>query len=444
MDVDLLVLGAGMAGLTAAAQGAQSGLSVFLAEKAETIGGAAALSEGYIWTAPTLEALQAEDPDVDPVLARVLADEFLPAVDWVRELGVDTGALIEGIYRFGHGYRIDIADYIDRCLSVVEGAGGVVRTGLATRELLLEDGGVAGAVLETADGGTLSVRAAATVLATGGFQGSAELRGDRISPAARALLLRALPESDGDGLRLAESAGADFADGKQGFYGHLVPSPLDELAVEDFVSIAVLHSGTSLLFNVAGDRFTDESLGDHENNQVVFEQPEGRALLVADERTRREHFATAYIPGMQSYDKFALAESRGARVASAPTLPGLLEQVARWGYDADRIAETVDRYNSLVRNAPEKLSPPSAFNGKPVEEAPFFALEVQSTITFAYGGVRVDAQARVLRDGKPIPGLYATGADIGGIFTRAYAGSLSRGLVFGRRAALTAASTGRT
>jgi succinate dehydrogenase/fumarate reductase flavoprotein subunit len=146
---------------------------------------------------------------------------------------------------------------------------------------------------------------------------------------------------------------------------------------------------------------------------------------------------------MQSYDKFALAESRGAYVASAPTIAALLEQVARWGYDADRIAENVDRYNSLARNAPEKLSPPSAFNAKPIEEAPFFALEVQSTITFAYGGVQVDAEARVLRDGRPVPGLYATGADIGGIFTRAYAGSLSRGLVFGRRAALTAASTGR-
>jgi succinate dehydrogenase/fumarate reductase flavoprotein subunit len=67
-------------------------------------------------------------------------------------------------------------------------------------------------------------------------------------------------------------------------------------------------------------------------------------------------------------------------------------------------------------------------------------MEVQPSITFTYGGVRVDAKTRVLRDGRPIPGLLAAGVDIGGVYTRAYAGALSRGLVFGRRAALTAAS----
>jgi succinate dehydrogenase/fumarate reductase flavoprotein subunit len=77
-----------------------------------------------------------------------------------------------------------------------------------------------------------------------------------------------------------------------------------------------------------------------------------------------------------------------------------------------------------------------------MDVAPFFAMEVQPSITFSYGGIRVDASSRVVGRDGPIAGLLAAGVDIGGVYTRAYAGGLSRGLVFGRRAAFTAAERG--
>ena len=90
-DVDLLVLGGGMAGLSAAAWSARQGRSVVLVEKAEL--GGNARHAGFIWTAPTLEALREAVPDGDPRLQERLIKGFAPAVDWVRSLGVEVQPL---------------------------------------------------------------------------------------------------------------------------------------------------------------------------------------------------------------------------------------------------------------------------------------------------------------------------------------------------------------
>src|SRR5512144_1924599 len=87
-DVDLLVLGGGMAGMAAAGYAAQRGHSVLVVEKSDAVGGSALLSAGTLWTAETYELLREFDPDGDPDLARALVDRFLPAVNWVRSLGV--------------------------------------------------------------------------------------------------------------------------------------------------------------------------------------------------------------------------------------------------------------------------------------------------------------------------------------------------------------------
>jgi len=85
MTYDLLVLGGGMAGLSAAAWTVANGGSVVLVEKGEL--GGSAMRAGFIWTAPTYEALREAIPSGDPELARALIDGFGPAIDWVRSTG---------------------------------------------------------------------------------------------------------------------------------------------------------------------------------------------------------------------------------------------------------------------------------------------------------------------------------------------------------------------
>ena len=85
-SVDLLVIGAGMAGATAAARAVQKGASVVVVEKAPTIGGSAVYA-GFVWTAPTIEVIRRENPGADPALGARLVEGFEPALDWVRSLG---------------------------------------------------------------------------------------------------------------------------------------------------------------------------------------------------------------------------------------------------------------------------------------------------------------------------------------------------------------------
>src|SRR5688500_3924836 len=145
LQVDLLVIGGGMTGLTAAAVAARRGLEVLLVEKAPEVGGSAAMSSGYRWTAPTPAALQSEDTADAPELAAALADHSLEGIEWVRSLGVELSDKITGIYGFGHGYQADIGTYLSRCRSALEAAGGWVSTRVHVERLMESEDRVSGA-----------------------------------------------------------------------------------------------------------------------------------------------------------------------------------------------------------------------------------------------------------------------------------------------------------
>jgi succinate dehydrogenase/fumarate reductase flavoprotein subunit len=122
---------------------------------------------------------------------------------------------------------------------------------------------------------------------------------------------------------------------------------------------------------------------------------------------------------MEILDKLEYAAAAGAHYATADTPGELAARAAAWGYDAAGTERTV---------AEQRFDSP-----------PLFAIEVRPTITFAYAGLSTNADAQVLGPAGPVPGLLAAGVDVGGVYKRGYAGSLARGLVFGIRAALTAA-----
>src|SRR5436190_20858505 len=207
-DADLLVLGGGMAGLSAAAWSVHQGRSVVLVEKGK-LGGSAARA-GFIWTAPTLDALRDAIPDGDPELAARLIEGFGPAVEWVRSLDVEVQPAVS-VLRFGRGHQTSILNYLRACeLAIRNDARSEIVLGGDTQRLLVEDGEVGGAEVRLADGSVRAIRAGATVLATGGFQGDPGLRTELIHPQARDLPLRANPYSRGDGLRLGRAAGAAF------------------------------------------------------------------------------------------------------------------------------------------------------------------------------------------------------------------------------------------
>jgi len=435
-SVDLLVIGAGMAGLTAAARAASAGARVTVVEKSTAIGGSAQFA-GYAWTAPTREIMAEINPHGEESLRNAVVDDFAAGLDWIRGRGVHCADGVP-VLRYGIGHAFDTVQYLDACAREVKDAGGAVVTGAQVAELLTDGDAVVGARVRTADGRDHEVRAGSVLLATGGFQADPALVDEHLHPLASSFPLRSNPHSDGGGLALARSVGADIGPRDAGFYGHLIPSQLPFRDSGDFVGLALYYSEHALLFNLDNRRFFDETQGDHLTAMALMEQPEARGLLVADARVYEDWICGSYVQGAVAVDKYTEAAKRGGRCGVAENLEEFEYLPEEWGYDGAAIAEEIRRVNA----AGQKVFPPREYDFTPLDRGPYYIVETTPAVTFPFVGIRIDEHASVLRaDGTPVPGLLAAGSDVGGVYRRAYAGGLAPALVFGLRAGAAATAS---
>ncbi|MGW1025351.1 FAD-dependent oxidoreductase [Streptomyces sp. NPDC002577] len=438
-DVDLLIIGAGMAGLTAGARAVRNGLSVVIVEIGTDVGGSARFA-GYAWTAPNHDVMDQHNPRGDIALKRALVDRFDDGISWIRSIGVEAKDA-QRILSFGRGHQFDTNHYVDTCRRLIVEGGGELLLGTDTERLVVEHGVVAGADLRAADGTRRHVRARTTLVATGGFQGDLALRTAHVHPHADRMQLRSNPHSRGGGYRLATQTGAATGGDDAGFYGHLIPSGIPFADPADFVDMSLYYSEHALLFNLQSERFVDETLGDHLTAMALLEQPEGRGLLIADARVFRDWIVGAYVEGAVAVDKFALASKRGGRVGLAEDLDELAYLPEEWGYQGEAIRNAVKLFNEHASAGVDPV-PGRELDRLPLDEPPYYVIETVPAITFPFHGVRIDDRARVLgEDGRPIGGLLAAGSDTGGLWHRAYAGGLASALVFGLTAAETATET---
>jgi succinate dehydrogenase/fumarate reductase flavoprotein subunit len=224
----------------------------------------------------------------------------------------------------------------------------------------------------------------ATILATGGFQGDSTLVAEHIRPAA-ALRLRANRWSAGDGLRYALARGATLTAGMSEFYGRNMPDA--DFTEADFVPQAQLYGRHARVYNECGDEFFRGEVSWSENDlvQATARQPNARAWYVLDDE----------------------ALTRRVRDRS--------------------VAE-------MVATAPTRVEPSELPFRTPSDAR--MAVRVSPGITHTIGGLRIDERARMLdAANRPLDGLFAAGADAGGISTGGYASGLAAALVFGRIAA---------
>ncbi|MGE3447532.1 MAG: FAD-dependent oxidoreductase [Microbacteriaceae bacterium] len=441
LTVDLLVIGGGMAGMSAAAYAAAHGAAVGVVEKAAQIGGSARMAAGGLACPTSVAALIERDPGADPDLAAAMLAGYDGAIDWVRSTGVHVGQPAVHPEVMGVPCTIthhDVIAYLERCAAIVRRHGGWIVTDAEVRSLTVEGGGVAGASVRDRDG-AVEVRAPWTLLASGGFMNDAALRDHHLGGAAGSMKVRANTCSDGAGLRLGLAAGASTSTHMNGFYGHTVPAPLATYGPADYSRMSQHHlTVRSILLNRDGRRFTDESLGYYRNAQAIIHQPGARALMVGDRRIRDFDISGGEIGrtlGLEQVDRVAEAKQAGAHVVEADDLDAFAAAAAAIGYPG--VAEAVRTFNDqLVTGG--AIAPDRTAHRAPIDAAPYFAVEIQPVITVTFGGLRTDTASRVLAgDGRPIPGLLAAGADAGGLYHRGYGGGLSAALIFGLAAART-------
>jgi fumarate reductase flavoprotein subunit len=235
-----------------------------------------------------------------------------------------------------------------------------------------------------------------TVLATGGYAATLA--------AERGLLLRAVRWSDGAGIRLATRAGgARSGDGEQ-FYGRALPAPPARVGEADFVRAAQLYGSLAHVVDLEG-RELEGDWAWHEVDlaQAIAARPGGEAWYVVDASALRGRVRERTVAEM-----VAVAEELGGEVRRADRLEGL-------GF--------------------------GPLDSPRLREPPFAAVRVRTGVTHTYAGLAVDDRARVVGDdGRPLPGLWACGADAGGIFDGGYASGLAAALVLGLAAAEDAAA----
>lgn len=431
---DLIVVGAGAGGLAAANRAVNLGARVLVLEKSGVVGGSAMLSAGILWTAPDLEVLRRIQPNGDAELGAAVVRDYDLVKSDVEKTGVAVSEEWHDHLEWGRACKIDIPALFGAWQRKIEGSGRIDFE-VADVELLTASRRVVGVRYTAGDGATVEASAQGVVLATGGFQGDPELRAQLIGPGADEVAVRSNPHSVGDGFRLGKRAGAGASTHLSRFYGHTLPSPVPVTA-EVFLRLTLYFSAYGIAVNREGRRFTDESLGDEVTNQRLLGQTGQRGVLIWDDSVQRERALAEPYPSGMVLDRHGEAKKIGARTAETDTLEELVETIGGWGVDGAALARTLDEYRRAADGEPVALDAPLPERPSPLARGPFRALEIQPCMTIPFGGLRVDASSRVLdRDGAPVAGLYAAGADAGGAQDLRYVGGIVFGFVFGRRAA---------
>jgi succinate dehydrogenase/fumarate reductase flavoprotein subunit len=255
---DLIVAGAGMAGLAAAAQARSRGASVTVLEKGDRAGGSMLLSSGVIWRHRDFDRFRAECAGGDETLQRTVFERLDADLSWLESLGAEPLARETG-NSATTGARFDPRALTETLRAA---AGDDVRLGEPLREL--PDG-------------------TPVVLATGGFQASRELVREHITPEADSLVLRATPWSTGDGLRLGLEAGATASAGLDEFYGRNMPAPPARVGEDGFVSLAQLYARQAIVTNVRGEIHQTTTWSEIDVVQWTARQPGARARYTVPE-----------------------------------------------------------------------------------------------------------------------------------------------------------------
>jgi tricarballylate dehydrogenase len=489
-DYDVIVVGAGNAALAAAVSAKENGAErVVVLEKAPRgmRGGNTHWSGGVLRFAfddpreigPLLPGVEAEFEDfyagiepyrredfhgdlmrvtsgqTDPVLSRVLVDNSKDTVFWMHEAGkikMEPAVSLTGVRRgnqiiWARGLVVR-AEHEGVGLSrswfaACERLGVEVRYGAAALALLQDDSGRVCGVRIRDDDGIRELRGRSVVLGCGGFEANVQMRTQHIGPLVGAAKVRGTPHNQGDGLRMAMQIGAMPWGQWSGCHATPISADWGNFAPRELTDrsnrLSYLYG---VMINRKGKRFVDEG----EDGAMFTYAKYGRAVLAE--------------PGAKAYQLFDsqtvhLLEPRYSTSdpITSDTLEGLLEQL-----DIDDKAQalkTVREYNTVAHDAADGFDPtgkdglsthgltPEKTNwALKLDKPPFYAYSATGGITFTFGGVKVDEQARVIgTDWRPIPGLTACGEMVGGLFYDNYpAGTgLVSGATFGRIAGRTSA-----
>jgi tricarballylate dehydrogenase len=465
---DVVVVGCGIAGLSAAVSAAQSGAKVAVLERStfEERGGNTRWTEAFLRMKNENEVSDDFEEHfmansghyLDPSLVQETARPYgeWPSIvkalsftdpDVIGTLAAEAGPTLQWLKQFGITYS-DMESYLitksTTRISPVGGGWALVEAlgkaaeGLEVQffyettadDLIQDDNGrIAG--IKASDATSRNLRfMGEVVIACGGFQGNAEMMGRYIGPHAKYVrpIARGGYYNRGEGIRMALEVGAAPC----GDFTEYHAEPIDPRSGVSEPIVFMFPYG--ILVDKFGNRFIDEASGAvdsiYENvARVINRLPGGVAYAITDAKLDD-------VPNWQ----------RTVRSDEKPFVANTLAELAAMiALPADSLEATVNAFNAATQSGNYRplevdslctkgIEPPKSNWARPIDKAPYRAWPIASACCFTFGGLRINSNSQVVdHDGRPIPGLYAAG-EVTGIYYGRYTGATSvlRGAVFGK------------
>lgn len=443
LEADIVIVGAGGAGLSAAISASEHGASVIVVEKMAAVGGTTALSSGFVQVPGTQQQADAGiTGDTWEIYANdiynrgsqlgnkeiidTICKNAYSMMEWLAGNGINWNPQIQNKHGEDVTYLRTIAPIAPEGHSGALGAvltntmaskaqelGAQIIFNAKAHTILMEDGKAVGiAASDRENGIEYTIKAAAVIVATGGFAANSEMY-NRFNPdfSVENSDYRAFSGSLGEGVVMAEAAGAALVDMQQAKI--LVSSGGPAAATSNAIYV-----------NENGERFVDETAKTEIVTAEMIKQAGDHGYMIYDSQTLKE-----------TPEQIAEMVAAGSVVAADT----LVELAQAMGMDAAALEASVASYNKIIAGEADAFGRVKA--GSAIEVGPFYAAERHVRLHYTNGGIKIDKDAHVYSTADAIiPGLYAAGETTGGVHGtyRVGANALSEVLVMGRIAGATA------
>ena len=437
IDTEIVIIGAGGAGMTAAIMLQQAGKDFVILEKMPYVGGNTTKATGGMNASEThyqkeqgiedSNALFAADTMKgghalnDSSLVAVMANSSAGAIDWLDTIGAELpkisfsgGASVNRIHAPADGSGVG-AFLVDRFSAKLAELGVEVMLETAATELLTDaDGKINGVKAEGPDA-VYTINAKAVILASGGFGANEEMY-TTYRPDLKGTVTTNAPGATGDGIVMAQKLGADLVDIEQ-----IQLHPTVEQTTSILITESVRGDG-AILVNQSGVRFTNELLTRDAVSAAELAQEGSYAYIIFDQKLRDN------LKAIEKYVKSGIT-------VQADTIEGLAEQLA---IDPATLAKTLADWNEIVKNQRDTQFGRTTGMKEDLTTPPYYAIRIAPGIHHTMGGVKINVAAEVINtEGAAIPGLFAAGEVCGGVHggNRLGGNAVADIVIFGRIAA---------
>ncbi len=444
ISCDVAVIGAGGTGLACAAQAKQLGLTPIVFEKNGFTGGSFVGVEGMFgvethWTEEAGETQTIAEaitncmdyhhwvPSHD--LYETFFGQTSETIDWLEDLGVEFDHVQQyGDHAAWHIFKRNLdmgpgVSFMDSMTKAVQDDLGVdIELETSAKKLLVEDGKVAGVIVQRKDGTVVKVEAPAVMLGTGGYANNEDFLYAVSETHNELLAPQGVTGRDADGIKMARAVGADMAEGLGTvmWCGPVIVG--STWAKPDYIA----STQPVLWLNEKCERFVNEDKWENDFARVGIAQRNQKhtyAVFCKGDLDAWENegvYGTcfSFVAAGEPMAGFTEAVEALESVHKADDLAELAEAV---GLDADALQAAVDKYNQYCADGvdPDFAKAPEKMHA--IDKPPYYIAEIADGYYCTVGGVKIDVDCRVLdTDGNPIDGLYAGGCDAGGLYGDAY------------------------